>query len=217
MMQSFRDAVQNAADRKKAPPHFNGSTRDLARQLGMAFPISVLGLIQTLEGLPPDTVTFNSEVLGPSTVTASAEVGLQSDGKASFRGRIHESGLVGHNYLFAVALLDVVDSQGKTLVFAHQGNVKGQLDIGSSDDEWQVDGQNLLISDKWNIAKNSRFEFRLDVSTDPFQAIETATLGLFIAVGVILITLFVSDDKTECEWFPGPDEDGKRHLVRCKQ
>jgi hypothetical protein len=144
-------------------------------------------------------------------------VGIQSDGLASFRGHIHESGAIGHNYLFAIALLDLKDSQGNKLVFAHEGKVSGQLDAGSSDDNWQTDGHNSLISDNWDIAKNSRFQARLHVSTDPLQAIETVITGLFAAVGLVAAVLFASDPKTRCTWGPAGDEQGAGVEVRCRR
>jgi hypothetical protein len=176
-------------------------------------------LIGTLNALPPATAIFDSGTLGPSTVTASAQVGIQSDGLASFRGHIHESGLVGHNYLFAIALRDLKDSKGNPLVFAREGNVKGQADIGSSDDDWQIDGINSLISDNWDTAKNSRFDARLHVSTDPFQVVETIIIGLFAALGVVAVSLFVSDPNTKCEWSPGPggDQQGAGSGVICRR
>jgi len=183
----------------------------------MTAPISVANLIGTLDLLPPAIVVFDSGTLGPSTVTASAQVGLQSDGLASFRGHIHESGATGHNYLFAIALLDVKDSQGNTLVFAHEGNVKGQLDIGSSDDDWQIDGLDSVISDKWDIAKNSRFESGLHFSTDPFQVVETVIARLFVAAGVVAVSLFVSDPNTKCTWGPAGDPQGAGVEVRCRR
>jgi len=217
-MPSLRNAIQNAVDRKVVPPHQAGSTRDLALAMGMTAPISVIQLIGGLEGLPPATVIFDSGTLGPSTVTASAQVGIQSDGLASFRGNIHESGAIGHNYVFAIALLDLKDSQGNTLVFAHEGNVKGQLDIGSSDDSWQDDGHNSLISDNWDIAKNSRSQARLHVSTDPLQAIETVIIGLFAAVGTVAVALFTTDPNTVCTWRTTGDPQGGAAVdLVCRQ
>jgi hypothetical protein len=182
----------------------------------MSVPISVIRLVDNLNHLPPATVIFNSGTLGPSTVTAWAQVGLQSDGLASFRGHIHESGAVGHNYLFAMALLDLKDNQGNTLVFSQKGSVNGTLDIGSRDDNWQIDGSNSLISDKWDVAKNSRVQAHLKVDTDPFQVLETVVLGLFAAAGVVWLVLFGSDPKTKCTWGPTGDPQGGAGVeVRC--
>jgi hypothetical protein len=214
-MRSLRGAIQNAADRKIVPPHQAGSTRDLALAMRMTVPISLIQLVGTLDLLPPATVIFDSGTLGPSTVTASAQVGIQGDGLASFRGHIHESGAIGHNYLFAIALLDLQDSQGNTLVFAHEGKVNGQLNIGSSDDDWQTDGHNVLISDNWDIAKKSGFHAHLHVSTDPMQAIETIITGGFAAVGVVAFALFASDPETKCTWGPSGDPQGAGAGFRC--
>ena len=97
------------------------------------------------------------------------------------------------------------------------------INIGSSDDDWQDDGHNVLISDNWDIAKNSRFQTHLHVSTNPLQAIETIIIGAFAAVGVIAFALFASDPKTKCTWGPavGPqgagDPQGAGVGLRCIQ
>jgi hypothetical protein len=217
-MPNLRGVIQNALGRKKVPHHQAGSARDLALQLGMTVPISIRGLVVTLDQLPPATVTFNSGTLGPSTTTGFAQVGLQSDGRSSFRVRVRESGLIGHNYFFAMALLDVVDSQGNMVVYTLQGEVHGTLDIGDSDDDKQEDYFHPLISDQWNVAKNSRVSSRLHVSTDAFQTGEAiaAFVGILFAAelaaaGAVGIVRFLADPGTTCSWFPG---DGA--IIRCE-
>jgi hypothetical protein len=156
--------------------------------------------------------------LGPSTVTGSAAVLLQQDGLGSFQGTVHESGAIGHNYLFAVAFLDVVDANGKALAFAQSGHVGGQIDLtGPTTDNFKYDGpkdRNVqeLIYDKWNAVVNSRTEFRLHVSTDPLSVVEFGVFGLFAELiarlGIAAITgvaLFLGNPKVHCHaWGPRP-------------
>jgi hypothetical protein len=49
--------------------------------------------------IPLDNAVYSSGILGPSTVTGVAQVGLQSDGLLGFRGHVREDGAIGHNYL----------------------------------------------------------------------------------------------------------------------
>jgi hypothetical protein len=204
-MPSLRGIIRNAVDRKQVPPHQAGSTRDLALKLGMRVPISVQGLVATMAGLPLATVIFNSGELGPDTVSGFGWVGIRSDGAASIRVHAHESGAIGHNFVLAMALSDVVDSQGKMLSFAIEGAVHGTFDPRDRDEDKQTDGgPNPVISDQWNAIKNSRVESRLHVSTDAFQALEAVVTGgfaaLLTAAGAVGVALFVGDPQTKCTW-----------------
>src|SRR5215813_1755165 len=97
-MVSLRAAVQSAINTKIVPPYDNGKIRQLGEKIGLKIPFSVSSLMDALERLPPQNVIFDSGPLGPSTVTASAQVAFTSDGFASFRGTIIESGGIGHDY-----------------------------------------------------------------------------------------------------------------------
>src|SRR5690242_8145947 len=129
-MSSLAGAVQAALVRKKMPVFKRGSTRDLAQRLGMSFPVSFHDLLGVLDNLAAASVTFDSGPLTAGFVHGSAYLFLQSDGKMAWGGKVHESGVVGDNFRFAVALLDVKDAAGNVLVFIHEDTVAGQLDIG---------------------------------------------------------------------------------------
>lgn len=171
-MPSLADGIQAALARKKVPPFQAGSTHDLAQQLGMFSPISVQKLLGVLADLPPASVTFDSGPLTAGFVHGSAYLFLQSDGGVAWGGHVHESGAIGDNFRFAVALLDVKDEAGNVLVFVHSDTLAGQLEIGFSDKEWNDFDSNQFVADHWEQIKTTRFEFRLHASTDPFQVIE---------------------------------------------
>jgi hypothetical protein len=117
---------------------------------------------------------------------------------------VHESGAIGDNFRFAVALLDVKDAAGNVLVFVHEDTVAGQLDIGFSDKEWNDFGINQLVADNWEQVRRSRFEFRLDVSTDVLQAVETAFALAAIVVGAIFggheLIICPEGEEYKCTW-----------------
>jgi hypothetical protein len=146
--------------------------------------------------------------------------GFQSDGLLSFRGHVHESGVSGDNYFFGVALLDVKDSSGNTLVFPQNGLVAGQLDFGSSDDDFQNDGFSQLLRDQWDTAKNSvengRVQFVLHVSSNPFYVTETLVSGLFVLAAAVLGGYGAS----KCDWHAGtwtdPNTGEQRSGVKCE-
>ncbi|MEA2719382.1 MAG: hypothetical protein QOJ39_1246 [Candidatus Eremiobacteraeota bacterium] len=207
-MNSIRGTVANAVSRKRMPAHQAGSTRDLAFRLRMTAPISVAALIEAVNGLPAAAIVFNSGDLGPSTVTGSVQVGLQSDGTASISSHVRESGAIGHNYVIATALLDVVDSNGNALVFVHEGTVHGTFAIGKRDDDKQTDGSNPLIASQWETVKTSRVQHRLHVSTDPIDAVESVVPALFAAAVAVGVVLFAADPKTRCDWQRADDGQG---------
>lgn len=208
-MTSLRRAI-----RKYGSTARPASLRALARQTGLAPPVSVRQLERRLD---PEELVLKSGALGPSTTTGRAELALQSNGFWSYRGRVRESGLVGHNYLFAVAL-DVQDPSGKVITFVNEGNVKGTTTPGSSDDEWQQNGHSAFIADQWDTVKRTRADFRLRVSTDPFQVVTTVLAGLFVGAAAVGYAVFVSDPKTKCEWGPFQDDQGGGGIeVRCRR
>lgn len=201
-MAGIRNDIANALDRKQVPPFTAGSMRDLGRKLGLASPMSLRTLDDTLKGLPPASVVFSSGSVEANFVHGWSQLGIQSDGLFSFRGHVHESGVAGDNYFFMVALLDVKNSAGNTLVFPQDDWVAGQLDFGPSDRDFQNDGFNQLLVDQWDTARNSQVQFRLHVSSNPLQVTETFALGLIVAAGVI----FGGYGASRCNWHAGTGE-----------
>ncbi len=211
-MQSVDSAIKVALDVKQVPSFKTGDLGDLASKLNLPPPVSTVALLKALKNLPNQVWTSSSGALSAGNVGASAQLGIQSDGTASFRGQVHEGGAFGDNYVLAAVFLDIKDSSGNNLAFAHSGNVAGSLDIGSQDDSFQDDGFSQLIVDNWDTAKKLHVRFSLQVSTNPFQVIETVVAGLFIGLGVLGVSLFLSDPQTKCQW-GGPKGTGP--LMQC--
>lgn len=186
-MSSLAGAIQTALVRKKVPAFMPGSTHSLAQGIGMSFPVSIQDLLTVLNGLAPASRTFDSGSLIAGFVHGSAYLFVQSDGGIAWGGKVHESGEIGDHFRFAVALLDVKDAEGKVLVFVHPDTVAGQLDIGFSDKNWNDFGINQLVAEKWEQVRTSRIEFRLHVSTDALQALETVFAIAAIVVGSIFV------------------------------
>lgn len=160
------------------------SIKEWGHKLRSSSPISLKNLANL-----PISVVFSSGNLGPSTVTGSAELAIHSDGFWNFRGTIHESGFLGHNYAFAV-VLDELDHSGKAIGKYHEGKVGGTIDpFDSRDDSWYETYQDQYISDNWDIIVNSGAKFNLHVSTDPIQVLELAVAPLVAAaaVGVVIL------------------------------
>jgi hypothetical protein len=198
-MPSLRQSIATALDTKKVPAFTQGSVRDLGVKVGLTSPISVRNLMNVLGGLPPAVFTINSgSVSTPGGVTGSAQVGLQSDGAASFRGSVSNPGPGGINYVFALALLDIKDSSGNTLVFANSGSMFNAVE-GSSD-SWQQDGFNQLIADNWDAAKASRWKATLEVSDNPFQDIVSVIVQSLAYIGVAAVFIFSGSGAWQCRW-----------------
>lgn len=199
LMPSIRNDIHNALVRRRMPAFAAGSLRDLGGKLGLANPISLRTLDETVNGLPLATKVFSSGPITSGYVHGFADLGIQSDGRFSFRGQVHEAGAVGDNYLFAVALLDIKDPSGNALCFPQEGWLAGQWDFGRSDDPFQNDDFNQLLADQWDTILNSRpdrVEFRLHTSTNPWQVMETVVIGMFV-VGVAVLGVYGA---SRCEW-----------------
>jgi hypothetical protein len=214
-MENLKGIIQNAIDKKKVPNFQHGSSHDLAHKLGLAFPVSLRKLIIALGNLPPISVILSSGEMNAGFVHGWAQLGFQSDGLFSFRGHVHESGEVGDNFLFAVALLDVKDSAGKPLVFPQDGWVAGQLDFGPSDRDFQGDGFHESLRGQWDTARNSRFQFQLHVSTNAWQVTEVVIIGLFTLAAAAVIGYGAA----KCDWYSAaeidPDTGQPKHSLRC--
>jgi len=208
-MPSLVDAVQAALLRKKVPVFKSGSIHDLAQQLGMSSPVSIKNLMGVLSNLPPTSVTFDSGSIAAGSLKGSAYLYLQSDGAISWGGNVNEDGVIGENFIFAVALLDVKDNAGNTPVFSYEGNVAGQFNIGDSDDKWARYEAYKLISDNWEQVKTTRVEFKLHASTDPLQVVET----VFTTIAIAVVSIFSGSAVLSCpegsHWDCGYDITGQ--------
>lgn len=205
-MPSIRNAMSESSSRRQVPSN-NGGCRDLGIKLGLVPPFLLSTLAHRLSELPLATLIFDSGEQGPSTTTAWAQVGMQRDGRTSFRGSIHESGAIGHQYISAVAFLDIKDAEGRTLVFAHPGSVAGTWVVGKSTQDWQDDGISQLVEAQWDQIKNSRIEWKLHVSTDPSDVLGLAAEGLF--VGVVVVAAILVGGSNKCTWDTYTNEDGQ--------
>lgn len=211
--------IQNAVDRKRMPVFNPGSIRDLALKLGMSFPVSLLALPRALNDLLPAGVTYDSGRFAAGNVHASAQLFLQSDGGMLFSGQVHESGAVGDNFVLAMALLDVQDASGNTLVFVHEDTIAGQVGVGFSDKEWHNPGFNQLVKDNWDAVKRTRVETRLHVSTDPWQVTETVIGTLFAIVGAVIGGISATESCQEGSGWqcrPAGGGDSVDFICRCE-
>lgn len=188
-MLTLGQIISSALDRKQVPSFRPGDVGDLATKLSLASPVSIAKLITTLDNLPPTVVTINIDPIStPGGVTASGQVGLQSDGAASFRGTANNPNAgEGINYLYAVALLDVKDPSGNVVAFSASGNLFNLLESSSS--TFQQDGFSQFIANNWDAAKTSRYHAIIEASDNIFEdvvAVITEALAVVLTAGIIL-------------------------------
>ncbi len=216
-MPSFQDLLGTALSRRKVPAFLAGSIHDLGLKLGLSSPISMRGILDALDELPFASRTIET---GPKTagyVHGWSTLFLQADGATAFSGHMHESGVAGDNFLVAIALLDVKDSSGRTVVFANDDWLAGQLDFGPSDRDWITIGMNQLIADNFEAVRTSRVQTLLHVSTNAWQVTELVLTSIFVAAGIVLAAVFgaqtakkCSENRTlKCGWVaPGTERTG---------
>jgi hypothetical protein len=169
------------------------SIRDTASHLGLRGPISCRDLIRRLK---PQYYNADSGDLGPSTITGRAQLVLFSDGFWTYRGHVHESGAIGHDYAFAT-VINYRGPDGKAYAFANSDTVHG-LDVGSRDSDWQQDGWDQRISAQWDAIASSSWKADLHVSTDAAAVVELILAGLGLAAVGVGAAIFVGDPNTHC-------------------
>ncbi|MFI9105512.1 hypothetical protein ACIGXA_33895 [Streptomyces fildesensis] len=183
------------------------SVRGLVSHLGLSGEISGRDLLRRLT---PQSYYIRSGDLGPSTVTGKADLVVFSDGFWSYRGDVHESGLIGHDYVLGI-LLDYVDPNGEVYAYANDGTVHG-LDIGSDDDSWQKDGWDQRISRNWDAIAAAGWQANLHVSTNLLAAVEAMAVALPVvrygAAVVALVVVFVASPNTKFHWQATEDGQG---------
>jgi hypothetical protein len=202
---SLEQAISNALDRKKVPAFRAGEVGDLAAKLGLAHPVSLANLIQTLNNLPPAVATINIDTVStPGGVLAYGQVGLQSDGQASFIGTVTNAKPEGINYVYSVALLDVKDSSGNVIVFYMSGNLFNLQ--GSSSTTLQQDGFSQFIANNWDAAKKSRYHAIIEASDNVFEDVLGAIAEAFLVVFTFGIVAVIPGGggggyRNRCEWY----------------
>ena len=215
-MTNLSTAISIATDRRQMPAYQQGDIGSLARGLNLTAPVSVVNdLLPALNSLPFQAVTISSGAKEADFVHGSAQVGLQSNGQVSFRGHVEEHGLVGENFLFAAALLDLVDSSGENPVFVKIGNVEGTANIGGNHTaDFQIDSSVQVIADQWDSAKNTRVQFSLQTQLNEWQLTEGLVSGLF---GIKLVLMILEGGQpgssNPCTW-GGDTETGA--LQQCQ-
>jgi hypothetical protein len=158
------------------------------------------GILNLTVNVSPETISLASGPLGPSTVSGSASLVMNSDGFWFFSGHVHESGFIGHDYAFGMTLDTLEPLSGKALVFTNEGTVHGTSDPwGSRDDDWTQQGKDQLISSNWDKIKTSQALATLHVSSDPFQVFEAVVEPLIIAAAAFGAIVFISDSGTHCD------------------
>lgn len=209
MTRSIVEAIAVARDRKQLPAFSAGNIGNLATELGLAVPVSISEIMRVLNELPPAVVTINvSEVSTPGGVSGYGQIGLQSDGGASFRGTVVNPGGGGINYVYAVTLLDVRDESGKLLVFANSGNLFNAFSGSST--SFQQDAFSDLIADNWDAAKTSGYYAYIWDDDNVWEDIATALVEALAVVATAGIVLIIpggggSGEDPYCTWGSGPN------------
>jgi hypothetical protein len=153
------------------------SLRAVAIQEARSFPLRLSDLFEA--PLPQERI-FPSQVSADS-VSGWCELTLKSNGHARFRGHLHDSGALTHNYyLFTVVKASVTPGR-REIVVAHQGSVHGTAGFGSRDDDW--DEQNPFWQpgvDAWpSIARAREHYTKISVAVGPIHIVEAlVALGL---------------------------------------
>jgi hypothetical protein len=159
-----------------------------------------------------EQMIYDTGTAHADTVHGWAQLAIQDDGNWSFRGHVHENGVIGHDYAFAIGL-NQLDDSGHVMAFIEEGKLGGTVAIGgpSRDDDWDRNGHDSRIAENWDGIKQKGVTGQFHVATDPFQAFEFAISALlavrYVVLGVVAaavgIRQFASNPNTICTWGGG--------------
>jgi hypothetical protein len=97
-------------------------------------------------------------------VGGSAHLTIRSDGSYAWRGHFHDSGFPSYDVSIAWG---VKDSQNQVYGFASTGHMAGTIESGSRDYDWDVQGRNDAIADRWAfIAASNQWNANAKASLD---------------------------------------------------
>lgn len=168
-MKSFRNVVKNAVDTKQMPAFQPGSMRNLALNLGLSVPISVLNLITTLNSLPSQTITRRGDIITPSGTALGGwvDMTLRSDGSYTVHFYMHDSGVPDYDFQMRAIF---VTPTGLNLVAVHSGHVEG-TDSWSPfhttlqrDDDHTENSTNPFVQIHWSDISKGKFFVTKDYS-----------------------------------------------------
>ena len=131
-------------------------------------------------------IIYDSGTLEALTVRGWAQLAIHRNGDWFFRGHVHENGVVGDNYAFAIAL-NPIDTNSDLHYAIQQGTLGGTVDpFKDRDDDWQQPtGNDPAIAANWNAIRlrgSSAFRSVLHASTDAAQVFEAVLEALTIGL-----------------------------------
>lgn len=149
-----------------------------------------------------EEIIYDSGTLEANTVCGWAQLAIHKNGDWFYRGHVHENGVVGDNYAFAIALKPV-DSSGDLLYVINTHSLGGTVDpFHTRDDDWQQSGNDHRISENWDNIKQrgaSAFTSRLHAATEAVQVVEAVIEGLIVAIPAAFVAAFLTDPDTKCD------------------
>jgi hypothetical protein len=131
----------------------------------------------------PDTRIIKNGELKASTVEAFGELGIASNGEWLFIGKAHESGSFEHSYIFYITIqFNTPSGESICVALENDGKVYGSLVSGDADDSWAQSGNDPRIAENWNLIKEAKAEFKLDVTFVGGSILEFIANALGVAV-----------------------------------
>jgi hypothetical protein len=149
-----------------------------------------------------EEILYDSGTLEANTVRGWAQLAVHKNGDWFYRGHVHENGVVGDNYAFAIAFKPV-DSSGDLLYVISTHSLGGTVDpFHSRDDDWQQSGNDPRITQNWDNIKRrgvSAFTSRLHAATEAVQVVEAVIEGLVVAIPAAFVASFLTSPDTKCD------------------
>jgi hypothetical protein len=154
-------------------------------------------LVLSEVAFPPREKAMPSGDLGADTVSGSATLTIRQDGSVNFQGHAHDSGFFGGQYLVAMWLKDVLDDQGRTIIFIRQHDIGGTIGGGDGrDDDWNMDGpgdpvMQQFLFDHWDLVHDSGWDSNMTFDSDAGADIFAIFLGTLAEIGIAGIVVYL--------------------------
>jgi hypothetical protein len=132
-----------------------------------------------------EQMIWHSGPMNAGDVSGWADLGMVSNGDWSFRGHLHDNGMiVGDTFGFAVAFRFLVGNNVGTIV---QTGDLGAVFGGSRDADWQQPGSSTWIAQNWDAIIAQGVVWDLEVKSDPGQVIQEIVAAVEIAAVVVAV------------------------------
>ena len=130
------------------------------------------------------SLTFTTGTIELGPVGGNAQLILYANGSYDFSGHFHDSGILSRNDSL---VFGVRSPSGVLYTFSHSGHMAGEIESGSSDDNWDVSGSNPKLAAGWADLQGATYTWQASESTDLNSLINQIEQGAGLVLSIVSI------------------------------